>query len=829
MRFASQIGWTTFAAASATAVLCAGALALQKGPDEVTPQQAEFFETKVRPVLANNCFSCHGPSMQQGGLRLDSLAALLKGGGSGPALKPADAAKSLLLQVVHYDGRVKMPPAGKLKQADIDALTDWVKMGAPWPGVKVSDAAKLAAKSGEFTITDDQRKFWSFLPVRNPTPPAVKNRAWCVSPVDNFILAKLEPKGIIPAPRADRRTLIRRATYDLIGLPPTAEETDAFVRDTAPNAWEKVIDRLLTDPRYGERWGRYWLDVARYADNKGYVFEEDRVYHNGYTYRDYVIRAFNEDLPYDTFIKQQLAADLMPEVRNGDDKRALAAEGFLTLGRRFLNNPHDITDDRIDVTMRGLQGLTVNCARCHDHKFDPISAKDYYALHGIFMSSVEQNPPPAISPRSISEPYEAHERKVLEAEKQYHDTLQSQIAILRQKVKSAPDSQANDVKMALQGFRERDLPKDAQLAKIEPAFEPGVADKQKALRDTIAKLKATYPPKPEFGMALADAPNPITPHVLIRGNPSNLGPEVPRRFLAILSNGEPKPFTQGSGRLELAEAIASRSNPLTARVMVNRVWRWHFGQALVRTPSDFGTRGEHPTNPELLDWLATRFMDTGWSIKKLHKTIMLSNAYMESSDGNPKYFAADPENRLVWHMNRRRLDLEATRDSLLYVAGRLDSKMGGPAVEITSSPYSTRRTVYGFIDRQNLQGLYRTFDFASPDQTSPQRFTTTIPQQALFMMNSPFVVEQAKAVVARPEVSSASDDSARIQALYRAILGRSPSASEVSLGLQFVQSEGGARVASLNASDGKSKGGSLSAWDRYAQVLLMSNEFSFVD
>jgi hypothetical protein len=316
--------------------------------------------------------------------------------------------------------------------------------------------------------------------------------------------------------------------------------------------------------------------------------------------------------------------------------------------------------------------------------------------------------------------------------------------------------------------------------------------------------------------------------VLVRGNPQNQGPEITRHFLTVLSTGEPKPFTQGSGRLELAESIASRSNPLTARVLVNRIWRWHFGQGLVRTPSDFGTRGDLPTHPELLDWLATRFMDSGWSIKKLHKTIMLTSAYTESSDVNPKSFAVDPENRLVWHMNRRRLDLEATRDSLLYVAGRLDPKIGGPSVEITTAPFSTRRTVYGYIDRQNLQGLYRTFDFASPDQTSPQRFTTTIPQQALFMMNSPFVIEQARAVVTRKEIAAAEDDTGKIRALYRVVFGRDPSPSEISLGLRFVQSAGGDGLRNVSL-EAKPQASSLSAWDRYAQALLMSNEFSFVD
>jgi hypothetical protein len=797
-----------------------------EAPGTIDPKAAEFFEAKVRPILHKNCFPCHGEKQQMGSLRLDSLANMLKGNSGGPAIVVGYPDKSPLIQVIRYDGKIKMPPTGKLKPEEIQALTLWVEMGAPWPRSKISDAAKQAMRTGEYVITPEQRKFWSFQPVRKPALPKVRNEAWVKTPIDAFILFQLEKKGLQPAPPADRRTLLRRAYYDLIGLPPTAEETAAFLADKSPNAFAKVIDRLLASPHYGERWARYWLDVARYADTKGYVFTEDRNYYNAYTYRDYVIRAFNEDLPYDQFILHQIAADRLPL---GEDRRPLAAIGYLTVGRRFLNNIHDIIDDRIDVVMRGFQGLTVNCARCHDHKYDPISTKDYYALYGIFASSVEPNPPPSISPKSIAEPYAAHTAKLSAVEKQVHDLLQSQIGRLRQMVEKEPEKVLPEVKKILQGFRVGELPKEEDLVKLLPYFENGSPEKLKALREEVEALKKKVPPAPEFAMALEDSPNPRNTRVFIRGNPNNQGPEVPRRFLQILAGDNPPSFTQGSGRLELAQAIASKSNPLTARVMVNRIWMHHFGEGLVRTPSDFGTRGEPPTHPKLLDYLASWFMENGWSIKKLHRLIMFSSAYQQSSEINPRYARIDPENRLLWRMNRRRLDLEALRDSLLYVAGRLDMTVGGKSVELTTQPYSTRRTIYGFIDRQNLQGLYRTFDFASPDTTTAKRYQTTVPQQALFMMNSPFVVEQAQCLAKRQEVVEAKDEVERIHRIYRMVFARSPNPAEVSLGLRFLQRDNTPiRQVAMGEEESVTLS-KLSKLEQYVQVLLMTNEFCFVD
>lgn len=468
---------------------------------------------------------------------------------------------------------------------------------------------------------------------------------------------------------------------------------------------------MLASPQFGERWGRHWLDVARYADTKGYVFMEERKYPAAHAYRDWVIGAFNSDLPYDRFIVAQLAADQL------DDPNAKPAMGFLTLGRRFLNNIHDITDDRIDVTTRGFLGLTVTCARCHDHKYDPIPTADYYSLYGVFTSS-----------------------------------------------KETPQENA-------------------------PAM-------------------------------LIDAEAPTEPVIFIRGNSGNRGPQVPRQFISCASVEEPKPFQKGSGRKELAEAIASADNPLTARVWVNRVWGHLFGKPLVTTPSDFGTRSDPPSHPEMLDWLATRFTAEGWSTKKLIRELVLSNVYRQASEDRSDCRQVDPENRLVWRMNKQRLELEPLRDSLLVAAGRLDTTMGGASVELTQAPYPTRRAVYGFIERQNLPGFFRTFDFAGPDTHAPQRPETTVPQQALFLMNSPFVLEQAEQLAKRTEIESAKTDDERIKKLYQFALGRSPTAEELAEATEFLKAN-----VDTPAKDSKA----LTPLQRLAHVLLMSNEFAFVD
>ncbi|MEO7318734.1 MAG: DUF1549 and DUF1553 domain-containing protein, partial [Chthoniobacteraceae bacterium] len=693
---------------------------------------------------------------------------------------------------IRHQGDSKMPEKeDKLPEAQIAALSEWVKMGVPWP-----ENDKPAANARD----EAAKKHWAFQPVRDPAVPAVADAGrWAKTAIDRFILANLEPASLAPSAPASKYVLLRRATFDLTGLPPTAAEVAAFENDSAPDAFAKVIDRLLASPHYGERWGRYWLDVSRYADTKGYVFLEERRDGFAYTYRDWVIKAFNDDLPYDQFLIHQIAAD---RIVKPEDQRPLAALGFLTLGRRFLNNQQEIIDDRIDVIARGTMGLTVSCARCHDHKFDPVSQKDYYALYGVLASSIEPKELPLLpadsDPKTEAE-YRA-ERAKLEANVDRH---------LAEKCRDAATaaSTLTGITVILPP-----LPRESLRGLLDRADR----EKSRELSNKIDALNAG-PLAPPRAMAMADGPI-VEPHVFKRGNPGMPGDAVPRRFISVLAGGNPEPFKQGSGRLELAQAIASKENPLTARVMANRVWLHHFGKGLVRTPGDFGMRGDAPTHLELLDWLATRFVADGWSLKKLHRRIMLSAVYEQGSDDSPKAALADPENRLVWRMNRRRLDFEATRDSLLSVTGNLDPALGGRPVEITANPSPRRRTVYGFIDRQNLPGMFRTFDFASPDTTNSQRFVTTVPQQALFLMNSPFVIEQARALVAQPPFKDSPATAGQVQELYSKVLARKAEPAEVEAALQFL------------AQPGEASGPApLSQWEKYAQVLLETNEFAFVD
>ncbi|MBI2808455.1 MAG: PSD1 domain-containing protein [Planctomycetes bacterium] len=739
-------------------------------------KQLEFFEKYVRPVLADNCFSCHGGAKIKGGVRLDRKAGVFRISEE-PLVVPGHPQKSLLVKAIRHEIDAKMPPAPKKKLSAqaIDAITLWIKLGAAWPDEK--ETAKGL----------DPRKHWAFQPIKKPAAPSVKATAWLANPIDAFVLARLEARGLPPNPPADARTLIRRVYFDLIGLPPAFAAVDEFVKawDAAGakrnEAFAKLVDRLLASPRYGERWARHWLDVARYADTKGYVFQEERRYAYAYAYRDYVVKALNDDLPYDQFIIQQLAADRLV-ARGKAPAASQAAMGYLTLGRRFLNNIHDITDDRIDVVTRGLMGLTVACARCHDHKYDPIPTREYYGLYGVFTSSIEPKELPLLGAPELT--------------KEYVD-FQTRVAGLQ---KSVTDYQAKYQKELNANNRKH-------------------RDELRALQKKVDAFKATSRFAPPRGMVLVDRPNPGDARVLLRGSPNNPGPIVPRQFLTILSPGKPQRFTDGSGRLELAQAIASKDNPLTARVFVNRVWMHHFGQGLVGTPSDFGVRSEPPSHPELLDFLAATFMENGWSIKKLHKLILTSKTYQLSSAANARARAIDADNRLLTRANRRRLDFEALRDSLLAVSGQLDLKMGGAGVDITRAPWSKRRTLYAYVDRQNLPGVFRTFDFASPDSSNPQRFQTTVPQQALYLLNHPFVHEQVRALLKRPELEHVKDGAEKIQHLTRIVHGRSANVEEIRIGLQFLKTAAGI--------SGPTRG--MTPWERYTQALLLTNEFVFVD
>jgi len=781
-----------------------------------TKAQLDFFESKIRPVLANNCYKCHSTKAEKvkGGLLLDSREALLKGGDSGEAIVAGDPEKSLLIKAVRYsDPDLQMPPKGeKLSEQQVADLTAWIRMGAPDP---------RTASAAQKNWSDPNAKHWAWQPVKKPAVPTGADAGWVKTPLDNFIVAKLSEKGMKPNPAADKRTLIRRVYFDLIGLPPTPDEVEKFVNDSSPSAFEKVVDGLLASPQYGERWGRHWLDTARYADTKGEVRRqrEDPNYPFAWTYRDYVIRSFNEDKPYNVFVAEQIAADKLSTV--SVNKSNLSALGFLTLGERFQGMQHDIINDRIDVVTKGFLGMTVTCARCHDHKFDPIPQKDYYSLHGIFASSREPEIEPVIS--------------VVSNTPEYRDYYEKRIALQQE------EQQLEAKFIELRRKRDRDAIRELQKETRQNVGK-------------IARLEMNHPAAPARAMVIEDVPKPKDSPVFIRGEAENKGAIVPRRFLEVLSGPVRPEFKNGSGRLELASAITSKNNPLTARVMINRIWLHHFGEGFVSTPDDFGTMSEAPSHPELLDYLASRFMEEHWSIKKMHKLILMSAVYQQSSANNPRYAQIDPNNRLLWRANIRRLEFEPIRDSLLAIGGTLDKTMYGRPVDLNREPYSTRRSVYGFIDRQNPSDVLVNFDFANPDMTNGKRHQTTVPQQALFFMNGPLVVESAKNLVSRPDFAALSTDEERIRFLYLFVYQRLPSSSEIQLGLDFVsQQPSQERVASTApaafanarrkqgpvamAAQNMKRGGRepmksrtpLTAWQEYAHALLQGNEFSFVN
>lgn len=662
-------------------------------------EREHFFEQKIRPLLIDRCVSCHGPDKQEAGLRLDSRQQVMNGTEELDALViPNSVSESRLFQVILYsEDDTQMPPKAKLADHEVANVRRWISAGAVWP--KASEFGNASAVDRNAWKTH-----WAFQPITDPPRANIGNADW--HPLDAYVRYPLKEKGISPAPLASARTLVRRISYAVTGLPPELSDLNAAENVTSTEHQtflNDYIDRLLASPQFGERWARYWLDISRYADTKGYVFQEDREYKDAWQYRDWVIQSLNDDMPYNEFLKRQIAAD---QLAGSDDPKQLAAMGFFTLGRRFLNNKHDIIDDRIDVLTRGTMALTVTCARCHDHKFDPIPTADYYSLYGVFDSS------------------------------------------------------------------------------NEPKNEPST-------------------------LRLEDHPKPREPVIFVRGSAGNRGKKVTRHFLtALSSDAQPAAFTNGSGRLELAEKIASPENPLTARVAVNRIWIRLFGRGLVDSPSDFGVRTPPPSHPELLDHLATFFIRNNWSRKRLIRYILVSHTWRQSSAARPRLFNDDPENRMLGRMPRRRLDFESFRDSLLAVSEKLESTVGGESVKIESKPFSNRRTLYAKIDRQNLPNLFRTFDFASPDNHSAQRFETTVPQQALFQFNNEFVISVSESLASR--VPQNADSELVVKHLFQKTLRRSATADEIAWAVEFL------KQSKAVLPDGDGKVGWLYGWGELA-------------
>ncbi len=891
---------------------------------KATPEQAEFFENKVRPLLAESCFSCHGGDPKKepkAGLVMTSLKGMLRGGDSGPSLVPGDLEKSLIIEAVRYRNEdMSMPPKKPLSPEKVGILEQWVQSGAPWPGFEGEIA--LAGEGSEEPYDWDKfrREHWSFQPIDKPSVPESKGSDWPAGDLDRFVLSKLKEEGLAPNPRAEKRILLRRAYLDLLGLVPTPEEARAFMEDDSPGAFVRLVDRLLDSEHYGERWARHWLDVARYSDGLG-GFGDGQDLPGAWRYRDWVVKALNEDMPFDEFARRQIAGDCLE-----DESKDPVATGFFAIGPTYKGDGGDAEatnaakaetlSDRVDTFSRAFLGLTAACARCHDHKFDPISIKDYYSLAGIFNNSrLNLNHPlgtkeeidahnqgnaavkkkqdelnawsaevredgmrahmresadhllalyhyhrqrkeeggiadrnqyakeNGIDPKRLDqwertlkdvrnkgkfpllavwfekspldEKTEAKEEELAESARALGDRVVAILDDLDEKdVKWREDRKAQGKKLARPKADKDDLTFLNHLrsgpCKIGNPDELGEEFRQrhKAMRDAVALARKEVPPKPPSAHVLNEGGSSDM-NVALRGDLAKKGEVVPRRFLRVLAGDDSPIFKEGSGRRQLAAAVTDSTNPLTARVIVNRVWQWHFGKALVGTPSNFGILGEKPSHPKLLDWLASTFVEEGWSLKKLHRKILLSAAWRMSSAHDEAKFAKDGDNRFLWRMNPRKLDAENWRDSLLVASGELDPAIGGaPTTNILGSP---RRTLYSKIsrsgDRFDSDAFLRLFGFPAPQSTSAKRAVATVPQQYLFMMNSPFMQKRAQALA--QSLQEEKDPGERIRRLYQRLYSRSPVGGEMELGLAFVE-------------DGEDPN---RVWAQYAHVLLSSHEF----
>ncbi len=820
MNLKAPVSYRLFLAAAAFLLTSAGMMHAA----ELTSAQLGFFEKKIRPIFVEHCYKCHSSGGKiKGGLLVETREDLLKGGDTGPAIEPGDADKSRLIEAVRYQNQhLQMPPKNPLSRDQVRDLEAWVKMGAPDPRIKTAKAAPV--KQGIDLV--EGRKFWAFQPMAKPTPPSVRKSAWIQSPIDAFILAKLEEKRLKPAAPADKRALLRRATFDLTGLPPTPAETENFLADRSPDAFAKVVNRLLESPQYGERWGRHWLDVARYADSNG--LDENVAFGNAWRYRDYVINAFNRDKPYDQFLTEQLAGDLLPRT---DDiavrHERLTALGFLTIGPKLLAEPDkvklemDMIDEQIETFGRAFLGATFGCARCHDHKFDPVPTDDYYALAAIFKSTQTMDDLKTIA--KWHEPVVAlpEDYKVKEAyEKKLADHKLSITNLI---------AEANRVLLIT--LNTNALPKNA-----EKQYPTNTIAQLEKLRTDLKKLEADAPELPST-MGVTEATNIVkTLPVHIRGSHLALGKPVPRGVPQVMTiSTRPQFSEQQSGRLELARWLADPEHPLTARVMVNRIWRWHFGQGLVASTDNFGLLGDRPTHPELLDWLARRFVADGWSVKSMHRLIMLSSTYQMDANAKQGTNLADPENRLLWHFPLRRLEAEEIRDALHSVAGTLDLTMGGKTLPLKNREFvfnhtskdtttygSPRRAVYMPIIRNHLYDLFEQFDFPDPAVPNGNRSATVVAPQALLMMNSELVNRSAAKFAEQLLADKDASDARRLEAAYVKAYGRPPSSAERKRAERFLNE--------FQTDESKDAAAARTeAWTVFCQTLLAANEFIYLN
>ncbi|HEY4262929.1 MAG TPA: PSD1 and planctomycete cytochrome C domain-containing protein, partial [Schlesneria sp.] len=794
----------------------------------ISNEDRDFFEKSIRPVLVEKCYSCHSTEAKKlkGELYLDSRAGIAAGGEGGAVVSGRDPNQSRLIQAIRWtDSDLQMPPNEKLSAQQIAAFERWIERGAPDPR-----EAAISATPGTVKKKIDLeagRNWWAFQRVKPIDVQVLDDAGWAKKKIDHFVLRQLQEDHLVPSPAADRATLIRRVYLDLIGLRPTYEQVEAFVHDDSTDAYERVVEQLLSSMHYGERWGRYWLDVVHYGEDNYTGEATTPPYPFAWRYRDWVIEAVNKDLPYDRFVKLQLAADLMP----GTSRQDLVALGFLgaspgyhkdgRLSKEVVETLYtDDWDERVDTITRGLLGLTVACARCHDHKFDPIPTADYYSLAGVFASTVQ-------APRPLAEidPV-AETRFMMDTQRIFYRSYVANL--LRDDPGSKPDEARQKVKRyaaEMQQLKEDNAglreshPKLyehlSQLARQpnpypdEPKREPTPRGDRRRGASTEPLFQAVYDAgfwidglDPDLTMLEIRPGEPRDLHVLQGGSVTRPGAIAPRGFLSVLASSDPK-FHQGSGRSELADRIFSDAAGLSARVIVNRVWAWHFGKPLVSTPSDFGVQGEKPTHPQLLDDLSARFIDNGYSLKWLHREIVLSATYCQSSRPREEATQMDPSNRLLWRMNPRRLDIEAYRDCLLQASGNLDERFGGPSMDL-DQPGSTRRTVYGRIGRERLSTMLQLYDFPSAAIHSPQRESTISPLQQLFVMNSSFLQDRAAALVSRAEPEP--DNKLKIRAMHRRLFGRDPTEHELRLADRFLET---------------------SSLAQYAQALLATNEVIF--
>ncbi|MDG1896651.1 MAG: PSD1 and planctomycete cytochrome C domain-containing protein [Fuerstiella sp.] len=921
--------------------LCA-CLATSACADDAVPDGAalEFFEKNVRPILVEHCYECHAAGEVNGGLRLDSQAGVMKGGDTGPSLVAGYPEKSLLIEAVRYKNRdLQMPPQNALSPAQVAVLEKWVAMGAPDPR---TDAVPDSGTGPTGMSIEDGQKFWSFRPVANPRIPDVSDQSWVRNPIDAFVLAQLESRGLRPAPVADKRSLIRRMTYNLIGLPPTPEEVDAFLADESEGAYDKVIERLLQSPHYGVRWGRHWLDVARYADSNG--LDENLAFGLAWRYRDYVVDAFNNDKPFDRFMVEQLAGDLLPEA----NQETKTATSFLVLGAKVLAEPDmeklvmDTIDEQLDTTGKAFLGMTFGCVRCHDHKFDPLKQTDYYALAAIFKSTrtfaetktgvikhwhqhsfateedkaklkeidaeIAKKKSAASSYKSkaivklrdaarakateylvaaakfepsaplsmveaIAAPLELHPRILhhtrLHLEYNQDDPFfsewhrlaaagdgdgidkhfrtvfsEAEAAYAAAQKMDPPQKTLTDVRLQTARTALHDLSGFLAVPpKVEFAFDGKTLAEYYRLEDEARILESNAPDEPA-AMGVGEQTILSSLPIHIRGSHLNLGKPVAREFPEVMRTSNVRPVLPmgQSGRLELAQWMSSTQHPLSARVFVNRVWGWHFGRGIVGTTENFGRLGDRPSHPELLDWLARRFMSSGWSVKDQHRLILSSNAYQMASVHPAEQGAAenpaevDPENLLLWKFRLQRLEAEQIRDSVLAVSDRLDMAIGGKTVPLRNRQFvfnhtsvdhtkydSLRRALYLPVIRNNVYSLFSQFDFPDPTMPTGHRSSTVVAPQALLMMNSGLVMDSASSM-ASTLLDRGKDDTERVRMAYERTVGRSPSSEETQRAIAFV----GELTSQSIGATGVEAAGQQQAWSAFCQSLFASNEFIYV-